>query len=244
MKALILAAGYATRMYPLTLNCPKALLPIGGGTMLDIIAGKIMEIPDIDEIVIVTNHRFCHMIKDWADKRSSPVRVTVLDDGTSSEKDRLGAVGDIVYAIENGRIDDDLLIMACDNLLTFSPAELYRFFKEKASDCVCAGVMKDTEEIKRYGVIEADVDGNILSFVEKPRQPRTDLAAYAIYMYKRETLPLFRQYLSENRGGDSPGKFLEWLCGVKPVCAYRFSGKCFDIGTIAAYEEILKSVEL
>ncbi|MBP0965635.1 MAG: nucleotidyltransferase family protein [Oscillospiraceae bacterium] len=240
MKALILAAGYATRMYPLTLNCPKALLPIGGGTMLDIIAGKIAEIPRIEEIVIVANHRFYSMIKEWADNFSSPVKVTVLDDGTSSETDRLGAVGDIVYAIDNGNIDDDLLIMACDNLFNFSLADLYRFFGEKASDCVCAGIMEDTEEIKRYGVIEADGDGNILSFVEKPRQPRTDLAAYAIYMYKRETLPLFRQYLSENRGGDSPGKFLEWLCGVKKVCAYRFSGECFDIGTIPAYEEVCK----
>lgn len=241
MKALILAAGYATRMYPLTLNCPKALLPIGGGTMLDIIVKKITEISDIDEIVIVTNHRFYHMIKEWADNFSSPVKVTVLDDGTSSEKDRLGAVGDIVYAVENGNIDDDLLIMACDNLFNFSLADFYRFFEGKASDCVCAGVMEDTEEIKRYGVIEADGDGNILSFVEKPRQPRSDLAAYAIYMYKRETLPLFRQYLSENRGGDSPGKFLEWLCGVKNVCAYRFSGECFDIGTVSAYEEACRN---
>lgn len=237
MKALILAAGYATRMYPLTLNCPKALLPIGGGTMLDIIAGKIAEIPEIDEIVIVVNHRFYHMIKEWADKFSLPVKVTVLDDGTSSENDRLGAVGDIVYAVENGNIDDDLLIMACDNLFDFSLTGFYGFFSERSADCVCAGIMEDTEEIKRYGVIEEDGEGNILSFVEKPDKPRTNLAAYAIYMYKRETLPLFRRYLSENRGGDSPGKFLEWLCGVKKVCAYRFSGECFDIGTIPAYEE-------
>lgn len=240
MKALILAAGYATRMYPLTLNCPKALLPMGGGTMLDIIAGKIAEIPGICEIVIVTNRRFYAMINEWAEDFSSNIKVTVLDDGTSSENDRLGAVGDIVYAIENGNIDDDLLIMACDNLFDFSLAELYRFFGEKASDCVCAGVMEDPEEIKRYGVIEADGDGNILSFVEKPDKPRSDLAAYAIYMYKRETLPLFRRYLSDGRGGDSPGKFLEWLCGVKNVCAYRFSGECFDIGTVSAYEEACK----
>lgn len=237
MKVLILAAGYATRLYPLTLNRPKALLPIGGGTMLDILTKKIADIPDADEIFIVTNSRFYGMIKDWADGASSAAKITVLDDGTSSENDRLGAVGDIIFAIEHGNIDDDLMILACDNLFTFSLADFYRFFSERSADCVCGGVMESVEERKRFGIIEEDGDGNILSFAEKPDFPHSDLAAYAIYMYKRETLPLFRQYMSEDKGGDSPGKFLEWLCGVKPVCVYRFEGECFDIGTVPAYEE-------
>ena len=221
MKALILAAGYATRLRPLTESIPKQLLPIGGRPMVEWILDKVRE-TDVDEIHLVTNHRFAEDFERWA-----PDDVTVHDDGTTSNEDRLGAIGDIQFV----GLDDDLLAIAGDNLFEYSLRDYVEFWRGKEdASCVAVHDVGDPELAKQYGIVDVDSDGRITSFAEKPENPRTTLCATATYIFAREHARLVDTYLADGNPRDQPGDFVGWLQAREPVYAYSFPGAWWDIG--------------
>ena len=237
MKAIILAAGYATRLYPLTLTKPKALLKIQGKAIIDYILAQINTVSDIDETIIISNHKFADQFTQWAASAQSGIPIKVLDDGTTDENNRLGAIGDIAYVIKNENLNDDIVVIAGDNLFTFPLAEYKHFFDEKASDCVCVQRITDREACKQLGIALLDDTGRVIDMEEKPAEPKSDCAVFATYMYKRETLPLIYQYLEDGNKPDAPGHFVSWLYKRKPVYAYVMNGKCYDIGTFEALKQ-------
>ena len=216
---------------------PKALLEIQGKAIIDYIVEQINTVSDIDEIIVISNHKFADQFKSWASGVKSGIPVKVLDDGTTDENSRLGAIGDIAYCIEQEDIDDELVIIAGDNLFTFPLAEYRRFFAEKNSDCVCVQRIEDIEARRQIGIALLDSDGRVIDMEEKPREPKSDCGVFATYMYKRETIPLIKQYLAEGNKLDAPGFFVSWLYKRKPVYAYVMNGKCYDIGTPEALEQ-------
>ena len=235
MKAIVLAAGYATRMHPLTLTQPKPLLPLGGRTILDYIIENLNTLP-LDEIIIVSNHKFYAHFKSWLRYAKSQIKVSILNDGSITESDRLGAIGDIDFTLRVKKIQEDIVIIAGDNFITYPLIEQYEFFKQKASDTICAHRISDRKELTRFAVAVLDDDNKVLSLVEKPEEPPSDVAIFATYFYKKETVALFSKYLSEGNTPDAPGYFVQWLHKKKDVYAYIVNGECYDIGTIEAYE--------
>jgi glucose-1-phosphate thymidylyltransferase len=221
VKALILAAGYATRLRPLTDSIPKQLLPVGGRPMVDWILERIVE-TSADEVHLVTNARFAPDFERWAAGKN----VRVHDDGTRSNDDRLGAIGDIDFV----GLDDDLLAIAGDNLFDYSLAELESHWREKGGSCVAVYDVGDRELAKKYGIVDVDADDRIIAFVEKPADPPSTLAATATYLYRREHAELVHEYLAGGNPPDQPGNFVAWLHTREPVYAYRFPGEWYDIG--------------
>jgi len=237
VKALILAAGYATRLYPLTKDMPKALLPIGGRAMLDYLMDGIVSIPEIDGCVIVTNHRFAEQFRAWANCRSG-IPIEVVDDMTTNNDNRLGAIGDISYAIDRANIDDDVLVAASDNFFTFNLNDYAEAFRQHGRDTLLAGKIDSIEDLRRFAVAVLDENGRVVNLVEKPQDPPSDIAVYALYIYRRDTIPMIKQYLAEGNNPDAPGHFPEWLYKRRDVRAYVFEGECVDIGTVASYNDI------
>ena len=228
MKALILAAGYATRLRPLTDSFPKMLLPLAERPMLDYLLDRIREVGEIEEIHLVTNARFAPIFGDWA-----PEDVTVHDDGTRSNEDRLGAIGDIALAIERGGLAGaDLLVVAGDNLIGYSLRGLVDFWRAKGGSAVALHEVSDPELLKNYGVVELDEDDRVVGFQEKPAEPRSNLAATAAYLYRAEHMELLARYLEEGNPPDAPGNFAAWLHTRAPVHGYRTSGEWHDIGDL------------
>jgi glucose-1-phosphate thymidylyltransferase len=221
MKALILAAGYATRLRPLTDSIAKPLLPVGGRPMVDWILDRIAE-TSADEVHLVTNGRFAADFERWAADRD----VHVHDDGTTSNRDRLGAIGDIDFV----GLDDDLLVIASDNLFDYSLADYESYWRHKGGSCIAVYDVGDLELAKKYGVVDVDADDRVTNFVEKPEHPPTTLCATATYMYTREHAALIPTYLREGNQPDQPGNFIAWLHTRAPVYAYRFPGEWYDIG--------------
>jgi glucose-1-phosphate thymidylyltransferase len=220
VKALILAAGYATRLRPLTDDFPKGLLPVGGRPMVDWIVDNIRE-AGIDDIALVTNARFAAMFEDWADG------VAIVDDGSTTNDDRLGAIGDIQFV----GLDDDALVVAGDNLFDYALSELVAFWEAKGrASAVAVHDVGDRALAKRYGIVDVDADDRIVSFVEKPDDPPSTLAATATYLYSREHLRLVDAYLDEGNNPDQPGNFVAWLHRREPVYAFRFAGGWYDVG--------------
>jgi len=224
MKALILAAGYATRLRPLTDEIAKPLLTIGGRPMVDHILDRIREADPI-EVHVVTNSKFAGAFSEWA-----PAEVTVHDDGTTSEDDRLGAIGDLRFVLERAGIDD-WLVVAGDNLFDYRLGDYVRWWRSKGvASAVALYEHPDLELVKQYGVVELDEHERVVSFVEKPPDPASNLAATACYLFHREHLQLVATYLDEGNVPDQPGRFVEWLHRRAPVYGYRFSGEWLDIG--------------
>ncbi len=238
MKAILLVAGYATRLYPLTINTPKALLPVNGKAIADYIVDQIETIDDIDEIYVITNHKFVEQFEKWAEEHNSSKPISIIDDKTESEETRRGAIGDILYTIKEKNIDDDVMIIAGDNLFTYNLAEYYRFFKQKNSDCVCVKVFNNKEMLKQFGVALLDNDSKVIDVEEKPENPKSNNVVYATYIYKRETVPLFEKYIEEGNKPDAPGNFVVWLYNKKNVYAYEFKEECYDIGTPESYKMV------
>jgi glucose-1-phosphate thymidylyltransferase len=227
VKAVILAAGYATRLYPLTLDRPKHLLEIGGRPLLELLLERL-PLRELDGIYVVTNAKFASRFREWAE--SQPARIEVIDDGTSSEDDRLGAIGDLQLAISTG-IDDDLLVAAGDSLFSEPLDGFVRFAQRRSAPVIAAYDVGDFEEIKRLSAIEVDGDSRVTSFEEKPEEPASTLAGIALYFYPRATLPLVAEYLEAGSNPDQPGRLVQWLHGRMPVYAWRVPGRWFDIGT-------------
>jgi glucose-1-phosphate thymidylyltransferase len=227
VKTIVLAAGYATRLYPLTKTVAKPLLPVGGRPMLDHLLDRIREVEEVDAVHVVTNHKFADAFDEWASTRD----VVVHDDGTTSEEDRLGAIGDIAFVIDRAGLDDDVLVIAGDNLFDYSLQDYVHWWKGKGeASAVVLYDVGELELVKQYSNVEVDDDERLVSFVEKPEQPTTTLVATAAYLYHRAHLPLLRRYLDEGNPPDHPGRLVAWLVPRAPVYGYTAAGDWRDIG--------------
>jgi glucose-1-phosphate thymidylyltransferase len=234
MKALVLAAGYATRLYPLTIDTPKALLEVGGRPLLDWICDKIDEVPGIDAIHVVTNRRFAGTFEAWAAGRTG---VSVHDDGTLTNDDRLGAIGDIAFVVERAPVDDDLLVLAGDNLFASGIEGFVAEGQRHGAPMLAVHDVGDPELMSQYNTVEADADGRITYFEEKPERASSTLAGIALYWYPRDALPLVRRYLEEGNKPDQPGRLIEWLYPRTPVYVWELRGEWYDIGTPEQLEQ-------
>jgi glucose-1-phosphate thymidylyltransferase len=227
VKAIVLAAGYATRLRPLTDANAKELLPVGGRPMIDWILDRVAEVEEVDEIHVVTNAFKAPMFAAWPGVSD----VTLHDDGTTSNEDRLGAIGDMAFVLDRAGIDDDLLVIAGDNLFDYSLADYVAWWRGKGeASAVALHDVGDPELVKLYSAVEVDADERIVSFVEKPADPRTTLVATATYLYPRAHLELIRRYLAEGNQPDQPGNLVAWLHTRAPVYGYSFPGGWYDVG--------------
>lgn len=240
MKCILLCAGYATRLFPLTQNFPKALLEIEENKpLLDYILEKVNKIKEVDEIYLITNDRYYEHFLAWSQKKENPViPITVINDHTTSNEDRLGAIGDIEYVIKQKQIEDDVLIIAGDNLFDFNLTDMVQFYYQKKGATVCVKEIEDYELLKRLAVAKTDENDRIIDLAEKPAHPESNIGVFANYIYPKEILPLFKQYLEEGNVPDAPGYFVQYLYKIKPVYAYRFQGNCFDVGTHESLKEV------
>ena len=236
MKCLILAAGYATRLYPLTENFPKPLLEVGGKTILDWLVDDIDAAGLVDEYVVISNHKFAHHFDKWAQTKS--VKVTVVDDGTSSNETRLGAVKDIQFAIDQLGLDDDMLVIAGDNVLDFSLTKLLRYAVEKNTSCIMRYFEPEEKKLVKCGVVEIDDCDRILSMEEKPATPKSHWCCPPFYYYTREDAKLVAKGIESGCGTDAPGSYIAWLCAQTPVHAMEMPGKRFDVGNLESYNKI------
>ena len=228
MRALILAAGYATRLRPLTDSVPKMLLPLAERPMLDYLLDRIREVDELGKIQLVTNAQFAPAFRDWA-----PEDVIVYDDGTTSNEDRLGAIGDIAFTIERaGLAGEDLLVVAGDNLIGYSLPEFVDFWQEKVGSAIAVHEVADRSLLPHYGVVELDDDDRVVGLEEKPAEPKSNLAATAAYLYRGVDLELLPRYLEEGNPPDAPGNFAAWLHTRAPLYGYRFFGEWHDIGDL------------
>jgi glucose-1-phosphate thymidylyltransferase len=231
VKSVLLAAGYATRLRPLTDERPKHLLPVGGRPMLDWVLDRVRELDEVDAVHLVTNSRFAASFAEWAAAND----VTVHDDGTSSEEDRLGAVGDLALVIEQAGLDgEELLVLAGDNLFEFSLPAYAAWWRAKPQPASAVPLhdVGDLELAKHYGIAETDADDRIVELVEKPSEPRSTLASTLIYLLAAEHVRLVSTYLEEGESPDNAGSFLGWLAAREPVYGYRFAGHWYDIGDL------------
>ncbi len=239
MKCLILAAGYATRLYPLTENFPKPLLEVAGKPILDWLIDDLERDGRIEEYYVVTNHKFAGIFEKWA---ASHRAVTIVDDGTESNETRLGAVRDIRFTIDRCGIDDDLLVMAGDNLLDFSLSGFVRYAKEKGASCVMRYFEPEAARLRRSGVAELGPGDRLLSMAEKPENPASHWCVPAFYCFTAADLRLVRPAIDEGGcGTDAPGSFIAWLCRQTQVFAWEMPGHRYDIGTLAGYEQIRRT---
>lgn len=237
MKCLILAAGYATRLYPLTENFPKPLLEVGGKPILDWLIDDMAQTGLVDEYIVISNHKFAHIFEEWAAKNDKVV-IRVLDDGTTCNENRLGAVRDIQFAIEQLQLDDDLLVMAGDNLLDFSLGDFVSYASEKKATCMMRYYEADGARLHKCGVVEVDADDRVLSMEEKPAEPKSHWCAPAFYCYTKDDSRLIKEGIESGCGIDAPGSFIAWLAARSKVYAWEMPGKRYDIGNLASYEEV------
>lgn len=243
MVALILAAGYGTRLYPLAEQTPKALLPIKDRPILQYLIEKLKapELPT-EKIIVVSNHKYAENFRRWLTEAHLKIRWDLLDDGSTSEKDRLGSIGDLSFAIRSSSLDKDLLVLGSDNLFKDDLNGFYAFAQAKAPGVTLGAYqLPDLSEASRYGVLTARADSRIVSFEEKPPRPASSLISTAIYFFPRAAVPLVLKYVGSERSTDTLGSFIHWLIAQQSVYAYPFQGPWFDIGDIASYTHAQES---
>ena len=240
MKNIVIAAGYATRLYPLTENFPKPLLEIGSSSILGRLISDIDSIEDIDEHIVVSNHKFVGFFRKWADSAGSRKPITIIDDGTETNETRLGAVKDLLLALNEREIDDDILVVAADNILDFSFRGFVNFFKEKDTSLIMCHYEPELRKLQRTGVIEVDKEMKVIQMQEKPEKPVSNWAVPPFYIYKKTDLPLIRSCIENGCGFDAPGNLAHYLCERTEMHAWEMPGKRFDIGSLDSYEEAKK----
>ncbi|MBI3253032.1 MAG: nucleotidyltransferase family protein [Candidatus Omnitrophica bacterium] len=243
MKALILAAGYATRLYPLTLDRPKCLLEVAGRPILDWLCGKLEEAAGLDEIAVVTNAKFFGALEAWAKGARVRVPVRVLNDGTTSNANRLGAIGDVGFALETVGTQTDLLVLAGDNIFDESFGKFISF-AEKKKNAVSVGLHDIRDKnlaAGKYGVMETGAEGRVTALEEKPAHPKTSLIGMGIYYFPKNSLGFVREYLNEKESQDAPGHYIRWLLKRTEIFGFLFSGSWYDIGDIRSLEEAGRS---
>lgn len=236
MKCVLLCAGYATRLYPLTENTPKALLPINGQLLLSYTLEKIESVDSIDEVIVVSNSRFFKHFQKWKEEYNGNKKLHILDDGTQTNETRLGGIGDLELAIRANNISEDLLVIAGDTLFNFNMHDLLHFFKNHRGMLNAVYSLGDREKAKRFGVVQMKGDV-IVDFVEKPSLPKSDIVSLALYILPREDIPKVSQYLSTQLPRDGPGNLIAHYCKHQIVYGFKFNGKFYDIGVPQDYEE-------
>lgn len=236
MKCLILAAGYATRLYPLTENFPKPLLKVGEKTILDWLVDDIDTLGLVDEYVVISNHKYAQHFESWANEKNQ--KITVVDDGTSTNETRLGAVKDIQFAIEMLGLDDDMLVIAGDNVLDFSLTKFINYAKAKSTSCIMRYYEESDVKLTKCGVVEIDDMDRIISMEEKPRHPKSHWCCPPFYYYTKEDARLVQKGIDSGCGTDAPGSYIAWLCSQTPVHSMEMPGKRFDIGNLESYEQV------
>jgi glucose-1-phosphate thymidylyltransferase len=245
MKAIVLAAGYATRMYPLTKETPKPLLTLGTRTILDHIVKDIAVIDDVNELYIVSNEKFIGHFQKWHQKVKKKafypnLSIFIISDGTTDNDNRLGAIADIQFAIEHFQVDDDTLVIAGDNVFKFSFLDIFSFFKKMDAGVIAVKSFDSMKKLQRSGIVEFDQQKRIIGFEEKPEEPRSTFVAPAFYILKQESLPLIKAYLDQQNKSDAPGYFISWLIERRPLYAFEIQNPYYDIGTLEAYQNIQK----
>ena len=240
MTVIILAAGYATRLYPLTLTQPKPLLPVAGKPMIDYVLDNLAPIGGIVRVCLVTNAKFAAAFQHWADHyraTKSQMEFTIVNDGSTDDTNKLGAIGDLHLVLTREKINDDIIVVAGDNLFSESLAEFGRFCREKNAPVLGVYDVGNLEEIKKYNAITMDDAGKISFFEEKPKQPTSTVTGIALYFYPKATLPLIHRYIAEGNNPDQPGRLVQWLYPRLPVYTWRVPGLWYDIGSKEALEE-------
>lgn len=237
MKNIIVAAGYATRLGELTKNFPKPLLQIGSSTILGRMLDDMDTIPQLTGHIIVTNHKFAPIFEEWKAGVHYTKPVTIVDDGTETNETRLGAVRDLLLALDVCGVDEDILVAAADNLLDFSFRGFVDYALSKGTSCLMCHHQSDVEKLRRTGVIELDANMKVTGMEEKPQQPKTHWAVPPFYIYLKHDLPLIKDCLHHGCGSDAPGNLAHYLVGLTAVHAWEMPGTRFDIGSIDTYEE-------
>jgi len=240
MKILILAAGYATRLYPLTLTRPKPLLDVAGKPMIEHVLDNIAPIPGIDRVYVVTNAKFADQFQKWADHyraTKAQLNFTIINDGSTDDTNKLGAIGDLHLVLSREKIDDDLIVVAGDNLFSQSVEEFGDYCRRKNAPVLAVYDVGNLEEIKKYNAITMDGDGRITFFEEKPKQPQSTVTGIALYFYPKASLPLIQQYVAEGNNPDQPGRLVQWMYQRTPFYTWRVPGLWFDIGSKETLDE-------
>ena len=237
MKNIVIAAGYATRLGELTKNFPKPLLKIGDNTILGRMLDDIDRIPEIDEHIIITNHKFAHIFEQWKLGTAYQKPITINDDGTETNDTRLGAVCDLLFAMDKLSIDDDMLVVAADNLLFFSFKEFVDFANEKGTSCIMCHEQPSIEKLQRTGVVVLDNNNKVLNMEEKPEHPKSHWAVPPFYIYKKHDLDLIRHSVENGCGKDAPGNLAHYMVDCTNIHAWSMSAGRFDIGSLDTYYE-------
>ena len=240
MKLIILAAGYATRLYPLTLNQPKPLLPVAGKPMMEHVLDNIATVEAIDHAYVVTNAKFVTHFEEWARTYQHPnlhFSFTIVNDGSTDDSNKLGAIGDMNLVLTKYEINDDVVVIGGDNLFSNDLLEFGAFCEEKKAPVTGVYDVGDLEAIKKYNAIEIDETNRITFFEEKPKVPRSTLTGIALYYYPATTLPLIRQYIAEGNNPDQPGRLVQWLYTRVPFYVWKVPGLWYDVGSIETLEE-------
>ena len=240
MDAIILAAGYATRLYPLTENKPKPLLNVAGKPIIEHIIKNLDQINSINRIYIVTNDKFESHFKKWLNNFDAEKPIEVINDGTKSNEDRLGALGDIHYTINIKKLSNDIIVIAGDNLFELNLVHVANFFKKRKSNVIVLHDVKDIELAKHYGIVEVDND-TVINFEEKPISPKSTLASTGIYLFPKKTIELIKKYIAQGNNPDKTGSFIEWLHKREKVYSYVTDKKWYDIGSIEQLEKANKN---
>jgi glucose-1-phosphate thymidylyltransferase len=240
MHCVLLGAGYATRLYPLTRERPKPLLPVGGVPILSRICGQVRKVKELSAITIISNHRFVshyeNWLRDYEQTEKPSCTIQVLDDRTMSNDDRLGAIGDLNFFLNEKTPDDDLLVVAGDNLFDFPLQDFVTFGMEKGS-AIGLKDLKSTKLVSLYGAVELDSQGHVVDFEEKPPQPRTTLISIGVYFFGKSHIPLVDRFIKEGHSPDRPGDYIQWLHKQIDLHGYVIEGEWFDIGDIDSYNE-------
>ena len=236
MKCLILAAGYATRLYPLTENFPKPLLRVGEKSILDWLVDDIDTAGLVDEFIVISNHKFANHFMEWA--KTKKQKITVVDDGTVSNETRLGAVKDIAFAMEKLQLDDDMLVIAGDNVLDFSLTEFIAYAMQKNASCVMRYFEAEERKLSKSGVLEIDGNDKVLNMEEKPTAPKTHWCCPPFYFYKKQDAKRIEKGIQGGCGVDAPGSYVAWLCKQTALYAMEMPGKRYDIGNLESYQAV------
>lgn len=237
MKNIVIAAGYATRLGELTKNFPKPLLKIGENTILGRMLDDIDKIDDIDEHIIITNHKFAGIFEEWSAKLNYKKPITIIDDGTETNETRLGAVCDLLFAMDKLHIDDDMLVVAADNILFFSFQEFVDFAKAKQTSCIMCHEQPNIEKLQRTGVIVVDDNMKVLNMEEKPKEPKSHWAVPPFYIYLKKDLEQVRHSVENGCGKDAPGNLAHYMVEQVEIHAWPMSAGRFDIGSLDTYKE-------
>lgn len=241
MKCILLCAGYATRLFPLTENFPKALLEIEEGKpLLDYILDEVNSIEEIDSIYVVTNDRYAKHFENWAENKNNIKPITVFNDHTTNNENRLGGVGDLNYTIENANIEEDIIVIAGDTLFTYKLKDLIEYYKQVNAPVAVTKELDDINLLRRFAVAKCDENNRIIDLVEKPANPESNVGVYATYIYPKEILKDVKKYLEEGNNPDAPGYFLEYVVKNYPTYAYKFDGECYDVGTHESLDQVRK----